>query len=90
MVDELLKPTFWPIDSPSGVKSLLLKREKSFRWGVSYAVLRAAEIVALSKHMSCDEGAIREQLAEHESSIVRDMYGSKDFKEMLNTFLRAI
>ena len=91
MVDKLLQPTFWSIDTPSGIKVLLLKREqKKFGWPVSYAVLRVAEIVALAKHLSCDEGVIREKLAEHESSVVRDMYGSKDFNEMLNTFLRVI
>ena len=89
MVDKLLKPTFWSIDTPSKIKNLLL-REGKFEWAVSYAVLRAAEIVALSKHLSCNEGAIMEQLMEHESSIVRDMYGSKDLREMLNTFQRVI
>jgi hypothetical protein len=90
MVNKLLKPAFWPIDTASGIEALLLKREKKFEWGVSYAVLRAAEIVALAKHISCDEGVIRERLAEHEASIVRDMYGSKDFNEMLKIFLRVI
>jgi hypothetical protein len=90
MVDELLKPTLWPIDTPSGIKALLLQKGKKFEWAVSYAVLRLAEIVGLAKHLSCDESAIRGHLAEHESSIVRDMYGSKDFNEMLNTFLRVI
>jgi hypothetical protein len=90
MVDKLLKPTFWPIDTPSGIKALLLKREKKFEWAVSYAVLRLAEIVALAKHLSCNEAVIRERLAEHESGVVRDMYGSKDFTDMLNTFLRVI
>ena len=90
MVDKLLKPTFWPIDTPSGIKALLLKREKKFEWAVSYAVLRVAEIVALAKHLSCNEAVIRERLAEHESGVVRDMYGSKDFTDMLNTFLRVI
>ncbi len=90
MVDELLKPTFWPIDTPSAIKALLLKREKKFEWAVSYAVLRAAEVAALAKHLSCDEGSIRDQLAEHKTSIVRDVYGSKDFDEMLDTFMRVI
>jgi len=90
MVDKLLKPTLWPIDTPSGIKALLLKREKKFEWAVSYAVLRVAEIVALGKHLSCNELVIREKLAEHEASVVRDMYGSKDFNEMINTFLLVI
>jgi|SRR5580704_4644070 hypothetical protein len=90
MVDTLLKPTFWSIDTPSKIRNLLLTREGKFKWAVSYAVLRAAEIVALSKHLSCNEGAIMEQLMEHESSIVRDMYGSKDLREMLNTLQRVI
>jgi hypothetical protein len=90
MVEELLKPTFLSIDTPSGIKTLLLKGEKKFEWAVSYAVLRAAEIVALAKHSLCDETTIRDHLTEHKNSIVRDMYGSKDFDEMLNTFIRAI
>jgi len=56
----------------------------------SYAVLRAAEIVALAKHSMCDEGTIRDHLTDHKTSIVRDMYGSKDFDEMLDTFMRVI
>jgi hypothetical protein len=90
MVDKLLRPIFWSIDTPSGIKALLLKREKKFQWAVSYGVLRLAEIVALAKHLACNEDSIREQLAEHESSVVRDMYGSKDFNEMPNTLLRVI
>ncbi|MEW6452527.1 MAG: hypothetical protein AB1490_17845 [Pseudomonadota bacterium] len=91
MVDKLLRPTFWSIEAPSGIQALLLKREqKRYEWPVSYAVLRAAEIVALSKHLSCDESVIRNQIEQHESSIVRDMHDSKDFGEMLNTFLRVI
>jgi hypothetical protein len=90
MVNKLLKPTFWSIETPSGIKAMLLKREKKFEWAASYAVLRAAEIVALAKHLSCDEDSIREKLAEHELSIVRDIYGSKDLNEMLGTFLRVI
>jgi hypothetical protein len=90
MADELLMPTLWPINAPSGIKALLLKKEKKFEWAVSYAVLRVAEIVALAKHLSCNEDVIRDRLAEHQSTVVRDMYGSKDFNEMLNTFLRVI
>jgi hypothetical protein len=35
VADELLMPTLWPIDAPSGFKALLLKREKKFEWAVS-------------------------------------------------------
>ncbi|WP_076862262.1 hypothetical protein [Bradyrhizobium mercantei] len=90
MVEELLKPTFWSIETPSGIKALLLKGDKKFEWTVSYSVLRVAEIVALAKSLSCDENSIRKRLAEHESDIVRDMYGSKDLNEMLGRFLRTI
>jgi hypothetical protein len=31
MVDKLLKPTFWPIDTPSGIKDLLLRKEQKFK-----------------------------------------------------------
>jgi hypothetical protein len=87
MVNKLLRPTFWSIDTPDGIEALLLRKEKKFEWAVKYAVLRAAEVVALSKHLSREESVIRENLTEHKSNIVRNMYGSKDFNEMLNTFL---
>lgn len=90
IVNRLLKPTLWPIVASSGIKALLLKSDPPFEWGISYGVLRAAEIVALCKQLSCDESLLREHLSVHEPSIVRDMYGSKDFGQMLNTFLRVM
>ncbi len=90
MMDRVFRSTFLPIDTPSGIKHLLLRSDKNFEWSVSYAVLRAAEIIALSKHLLCDEDSIRAQLEKHKSAIIRDMYRSKDFDKMLSTFLRVI
>lgn len=90
MVRDLLEPIFWRIEKPVEVMDLLLRKDKTFEWAVSYSVLRLTEIIALAKDLSCSESVLKDQLVAYEPSVVRDMYGSKDYTELLDKLIRVI
>ena len=91
MVDKLLKPRFWSINTPSQIIELLLNKEDDkFGWPPGLTVLRLAELVGLAKHLSYDMDVLRQRLTEYEPGIVRDMYGSKDFNGIFDAFVREI
>ncbi|WP_136220086.1 hypothetical protein [Massilia sp. Mn16-1_5] len=56
--DKFLEPLFLPISNASDIRTLLFRTEPPFEWIVSPAVLRAAEVIALS----CIDGLGSEEI----------------------------
>jgi hypothetical protein len=90
LVSRLLEPIFWNMRSAGDIMELLYRDDIPFEWGVSGPVLRAAEIVALSKILELDPSAVKEKLVSHKKVISLGMHGSIDYDGMIDEFFYRI
>jgi hypothetical protein len=90
LVNNFLKPVFWSIKDAEGVQNLLLNNNKPLDWWGTNGVLRATEIIVLSKVTNTDRKTIKSKLSDYKKMVERDMYGSKNFEGMLEELFFAI
>lgn len=86
LVTEFLEPIFWPIKDSKGILELLLRNETPFEWFATGAVLRVAEIVALSRLAKIQSSDVYQHVRQFESEILRQMERPRD----LNGFIRDL
>ena len=67
-----LKANFWSVDDISGIEALLLREETPFEWMPTNAVLRVAELLALTRLGGGDLSRLEGCLGAHDEQIRRE------------------
>ena len=75
-----LKARFWSVRDISGIESLLLSEAAPFEWMVTNAVLRVAELIALTRLEGGDPLRLERFLGTHDRQVRRET--GKGFSEV--------
>lgn len=86
----LLKSTIWSIDGPSALREALLKDEPPFNWAGTSCLLRAAQIVSISRILGSSTESIRSSLFEHQREIATQIHGGAHVEQVINEFVTGI
>jgi hypothetical protein len=87
---EVLEPLFWRITSAEQLRNMLMRTDGAYGWIGSNALLRVAEIIALSKVAGESESEIVQSLAPFYDYLERDVVGSDGCAALISGLVREI
>lgn len=84
---DFLEPIFLTVRDVEGVRAVLCRNDPPFEWMVSPAVLRAAEVIALSCVAGLGLEEILSNMARFEDEIARKLAKDKTVSEFIHTMV---